>query len=291
MKSRLHCLCIVNVSIVYSSSNETLSTPFGRSAISRADSLLQYQAIWTTESHSSLVNNLSPFPCLRRFILGARLGGFALLPVFSPWKNISCKNDCTRQENLVNFFSFFKARTLPKMNCWRVLHSILLLQEIINLRTEHHQRLHLAHNFTGFCPLCSVKWRLTSRRFSRLLNSWWTLTHLVQNHNSEAFPAIKTCPHCTLFQALRLKGKVVHGLNASHVALFYILERAFNFCVGDVAPFHPSPFPILFNRSLRVTGVVLVVSFFYESPHVTFKCGSTAIANIFAGLRIAEVVL
>ena len=113
----------------------------------------------------------------------------------------------------------------------------------------------------------------------------------MQNHNCEAFPAIKTYPHCTLFQALRLKGKVVHGLNASHVALFYIFERVFNFCVGNVAPFHPSPFPILFNRSLRVTGVVLVVSFFYESPHVTFKCGSTAIANIFAGLRIAEVVL
>ena len=72
---------------------------------------------------------------------------------------------------------------------------------------------------------------------------------------------------------------------------FYNLERVFNFCVGGVALFHPSPFPILFNRSLRVTGVVLVVSFFYESAHVTFMCGSTAIANIFAGLRIAEVVL
>ena len=172
LKSRLHCLCIVEVLIVHSSSKKTLTTLFGRSAISRADSLLQYQAIWTTESHSSLVNNLSPFPCLRRFILGARSGGFALLPVSSPWKNISCKNDCNRWENLVDSFSFFKAQTPPKMYCRRVLHSILLLQEIINLLTEHHQRLHLAHNFTGFCPLCLVKGRPTSRRFWRLLSSW-----------------------------------------------------------------------------------------------------------------------
>ena len=26
---------------------------------------------------------------------------------------------------------------------------LLLLQEIVNLQTEHHYRLHVAHNFTG----------------------------------------------------------------------------------------------------------------------------------------------
>ena len=78
----------------------------------------------------------------------------------------------------------------------------------------------------------------------------------------------------------------MQGLNASYTVLFYILKRVLNFCVGGVAPFHPSLFPVLSNR-----GVVLVVSFFYELPHVSFKCGLTAIANIFAGLGIAEVVL
>lgn len=62
------------------------------------------------------------------------------------------------------------AQPAPRMDRWLILHSILLLQEIINLLTEHHQRLHLAHNFTGFCLLCLVKWRPTSRRFSRLFN-------------------------------------------------------------------------------------------------------------------------
>ena len=44
-------------------------------------------------------------------------------------------------------------------------------------------------------------------------------------------------------------------------------------------------------KSVTKSGVVLVVSFFYESPHVTSKCDYKAIANIFAGLEIAEVVL
>ena len=52
-----------------------------------------------------------------------------------------------------------------------------------------------------------------------------------------------------------------------------------------------SPFPVLYNCSIRVTGVVEVVSFFYKSPHVTFKCGLTVITSIFAGLGIAEVAL
>ena len=74
------------------------------------------------------MNNFSPFPYLGRFILDATSAGFALLPVPpSPCKNISCKNDRTRRENLVNFFSFFKAQPLPQMDC------LLLLQEIVNL--------------------------------------------------------------------------------------------------------------------------------------------------------------
>ena len=113
----------------------------------------------------------------------------------------------------------------------------------------------------------------------------------MQNHYSEAFPEIDTCPHFTSFQALRLKGKVVLGLNANHAVLLDILERVLNFCISSAVPFHPSPLPILFKRSLRVTGVFLVVSFSYESSHVTNKCGLTVIANIFAGLGIAEVVL
>ena len=72
---------------------------------------------------------------------------------------------------------------------------------------EHHQRLHLAHKFTGLCPLCSVKWRPTSRCFSTLLNSWLTFTHLVHNHNFEAFSVIETCPHCALFKLLDPKEK------------------------------------------------------------------------------------
>ena len=45
--------------ILYSSSKEAFTTPFRRSAFLRADSLLKYLAIWTTENHSSLENNLS----------------------------------------------------------------------------------------------------------------------------------------------------------------------------------------------------------------------------------------
>ena len=60
----------------------------------------------------------------------------------------------------------------------------------------------------------------------------------MQNHNSEAFTVIETCPHCTLFQFLWLKGKVVHAV------LLHILERVLNFCVGGVAPFIPPPSPL-----------------------------------------------
>ena len=41
---------------------------------------------------------------------------------------------------LVGFLSLFKARPPPKMDYWLVRQSILLLQEIINLLIEHHQR-------------------------------------------------------------------------------------------------------------------------------------------------------
>ena len=54
---------------VYSSSKKTLTTPFRRSALLKANSLLKYLAIWTNESYSSLVNKFSPFPNLRPFIL------------------------------------------------------------------------------------------------------------------------------------------------------------------------------------------------------------------------------
>ena len=77
------------------------------------------------------------------------------------------------------------------------------------------------------------------------------------------------------------------------LCFFIILERVLNFCVGGVAPFHPSPLPPPHTVQLQHSchRRVLVVSFFYESPHMTFKCGLTAMANIFAGLGIAEVVL
>ena len=63
----------------------------------------------------------------------------------------------------------------------------------------------------------------------------------MRSHNSQVFPVMETHPHLTLFQALRLKGKVVQGLNASHAVLLYILERVLNFCVGGVAPFIAPP--------------------------------------------------
>ena len=69
MKSRLHLYGIVDVMLVYSSSKEALTTPFRRSALLKANSLLKYLAIWTNESYSSLVNKFSPFPNLRPFIL------------------------------------------------------------------------------------------------------------------------------------------------------------------------------------------------------------------------------
>ena len=69
MKSRLHLYGIVDVLLVYSSSKETLTTPFRRSALLKANSLLKYLAIWINESYSSLVNKFSPFPNLRPFIL------------------------------------------------------------------------------------------------------------------------------------------------------------------------------------------------------------------------------
>ena len=69
MKSRLHLYGIVDVLLVYSSSKEALTTPFRRSALLKANSLLKYLAIWTNESYSSLVNKFSPFPNLRPFIL------------------------------------------------------------------------------------------------------------------------------------------------------------------------------------------------------------------------------
>ena len=69
MKSRLHLYGIVDVMLVYSSSKETLTTPFRRSALLKANSLLKYLAIWINESYSSLVNKFSPFPNLRPFIL------------------------------------------------------------------------------------------------------------------------------------------------------------------------------------------------------------------------------
>ena len=55
--------------LVYSSSKEALTTPFRRSTLLKANSLLKYLAIWTNESYSSLVNKFSPFPNLRPFIL------------------------------------------------------------------------------------------------------------------------------------------------------------------------------------------------------------------------------
>ena len=69
MKSRLHLYGIVDLLLVYSSSKEALTTPFRRSALLKANSLLKYLAIWTNESYSSLVNKFSPFPNLRPFIL------------------------------------------------------------------------------------------------------------------------------------------------------------------------------------------------------------------------------
>ena len=69
MKSRLHLYGIVDVMLVYSSSKEALTTPFRRSALLKANSLLKYLAIWINESYSSLVNKFSPFPNLRPFIL------------------------------------------------------------------------------------------------------------------------------------------------------------------------------------------------------------------------------
>ena len=69
MKSRLHLYGIVDVLLVYSSSKEALTTPFRRSALLKANSLLKYLAIWTNESYSSLVNKFPPFPNLRPFIL------------------------------------------------------------------------------------------------------------------------------------------------------------------------------------------------------------------------------
>ena len=50
---------------------------------------------------------------------------------------------------LVGFLSLFKARSPPKMDYWLIRQSILLLQEVINLLIEHHQRLHLAPNFSA----------------------------------------------------------------------------------------------------------------------------------------------
>ena len=67
--SRLHLYGIVDVLLVYSSSKEALTTPFRRSALLKANSLLKYLAIWINESYSSLVNKFSPFPNLRPFIL------------------------------------------------------------------------------------------------------------------------------------------------------------------------------------------------------------------------------
>ena len=69
MKSRLHLYGIVDVLLVYSSSKEALTTPFRRSALLKANSLLKYLAIWINESYSFLVNKFSPFPNLRPFIL------------------------------------------------------------------------------------------------------------------------------------------------------------------------------------------------------------------------------
>ena len=69
MKSRLHLYGIVDVMLVYSSSKEALTTPFRRSALLKANSLLKYLAIWINKSYSSLVNKFSPFPNLRPFIL------------------------------------------------------------------------------------------------------------------------------------------------------------------------------------------------------------------------------
>ena len=69
MKSRLHLYGIVDVLLVYSSSKEALTTPFRRSALLKANSLLKYLAIWTKGNYSSSVNKFSPFPNLRPFIL------------------------------------------------------------------------------------------------------------------------------------------------------------------------------------------------------------------------------
>ena len=46
------------------------------------------------------MNKFPPFAYLSPLILGATSAGFALLPVSSPCKRISYKNECTRWENL-----------------------------------------------------------------------------------------------------------------------------------------------------------------------------------------------
>ena len=69
MKSRLYLNGIVDLLLVYSSSKEALTTPFRRSTLLKANSLLKYLAIWKNESYSSLLNKFSPFPNLRPFIL------------------------------------------------------------------------------------------------------------------------------------------------------------------------------------------------------------------------------
>ena len=90
MKSRLHLYGIVDVLLVYSSSKEALTTPFRRSALLKANSLLKYLAIWINESYSSLVNKFSPFPNLRPFILD------------SAHPQSSSLRRCTVIENLAN---------------------------------------------------------------------------------------------------------------------------------------------------------------------------------------------
>ena len=45
------------------------------------------------------------------------------------------------------------------------------------------------------------------------------------------------------------------------------------------------------DKTVTKSSVVSLVSSFYESPHVTSQCDHKAIANIFAGLEITEVVL
>ena len=118
--SVLHRFCFVDVLIVFSSSKEALTTPFRRSASLRANSLLKYPAIWQLK----VIPSQQRLPCCQ-FLLLVRI-------------HISCKNDCTCWENLVDFFSFFKAQPPQKMDSYLVQQSILLLEEIINLLTEHH---------------------------------------------------------------------------------------------------------------------------------------------------------